>query len=103
MSRIRRVQNLREMESVTDDFITQGYKVKNRGQDSVLLFRNGGFGSVLIHIIVFFCTVWWTFFIGNLLYAVITYYKGGKADEVLLKYTNLDEVKRVDEKVKDGY
>ena len=79
--RIRRVTTIREMESVRDDFITQGYSVKSSGENTAML-SNAGWGTLVGHTVVFLLTVWWTFGLGNLLYAVLAHTKG---DEVLIK------------------
>jgi len=79
--RIRRVATGKEMEAVRDDFITQGYSVKSTGEATTLL-SNAGWGSVTNHILIFVFTVWFTFGLGNLVYALYAHAKG---DEVLIK------------------
>jgi len=79
--RIRRATDTREMERTRDDLITTGYSVKSNGENSTLL-TNAGWGTLGTHIIVFLLTAWWTFLIGNLIYAVYAHSKG---DEVLIK------------------
>jgi hypothetical protein len=69
------------MESVRDDFITQGYSVKSTGENTTML-SNAGWGSLSGHIVVGLLTAWWTLGIGNLVYAVVAHNKG---DEVLIK------------------
>ncbi len=65
--RIRRCSSQKELEKVVDDFITVGYKVKSRGESSVVLekFKPKKHGTV------FLWTFWWTAGIGNLIYALI--------------------------------
>jgi len=81
MTRIRRVEDRREMEKVVDDFMTQGYKIKNEGQNSTLL-KKKTWGSGSGHIVTAVLTVWWTCGLGNVVYAV---FKNMTAEEVQVK------------------
>jgi hypothetical protein len=69
------------MERTRDDLITTGYSVKSTGSNTTLL-SNAGWGTLGTHIIVAVLTIWWTFGLGNLIYAVYAHSKG---DEVLIK------------------
>lgn len=79
--RLRNVQTQKEMQSVRDDFITQGYEVRTEGQYS-LLMRKKDWGSVGWHVVIAIFTIWWTIGIGNLIYAVIAH---TTAEQVMLK------------------
>lgn len=79
--RIRRVSSRRELETVRDDFITQGYEVLREGEGT-LLMRKSTWGSTGNHVIIALVTAWWTIFIGNLIYAVVAH---NGADQVMLK------------------
>jgi len=81
MARIRRVDDKREMERVIDDFITQGYKVKNQGGRSTLM-KKKTWGSGGTHLIIAILTIWWTLGVGNLAYAIYKYFT---AEEVQIK------------------
>lgn len=81
MARIRRVDDEREMEKVIDDFITQGYKVKSRGERSTMM-KHKNWGSGGMHIVVAVLTIWWTLGIGNVAYALYKYFT---AEEVQIK------------------
>lgn len=81
MARIRRVDGQKEMEKVIDDFITQGYKIKNQGERSTLM-KKKTWGSGGMHIVVAVLTLWWTLGIGNAVYAI---YKYLTAEEVQIK------------------
>ena len=81
MSRIRRVDDQREMERVIDDYITQGYNVKSQGERSALV-KEKDWGTALGHIVVAVLTIWWTLGLGNIAYAG---YKRYTADEVTIK------------------
>jgi hypothetical protein len=82
--RLRKAQTTQEMERVVDDLITQGYKVKSRGERSVKM-KHEEYGSLMAHIIIFVLFGWWTFFIANVLYAAYKYVTG---DEVLIQLEN---------------
>lgn len=88
MSRIRRVDDQREMERVIDDYITQGYQVKSQGERSARV-KNKDWGSALGHVVVALLTLWWTLGIGNVAYAA---YKRYSADEVTIKVDAQDDV-----------
>ena len=75
--RLRKCYTDHELESIVDDFHTQGFTILSRGQHSAMLRKNT-WGSVLGHIVVVFLTCWWTFFLGNLVYALIAHYTAEK-------------------------
>ena len=76
--RIRRCDNRKEFERLIDDFITQGYTVVSRGDSSASLAKY----KKKEHLKVLFLTGWWTFGIGNLVYAFM---KPKVEDEVLVR------------------
>jgi len=81
MTRIRRVDDRKEMESRVEDFLTRGYKVKDRGETSTRL-KKKNWGSGGGHIAVAALTIWWTFGVGNVAYALYKYFT---AEEVHVK------------------
>lgn len=81
MARIRRVDDQKEMEQVIDDFITQGYKVKSRGEHSTMM-KDKDFGSGGMHLLILIVFGWWTLGIANAVYAAYKYFS---ADEVQIK------------------
>lgn len=81
MARIRRVDDERDMEKVIDDFITQGYKVKSRGERSTMM-KEKNYGSGFAHLVILVLVGWWTLGIANVVYAAYKYYS---ADEVQIK------------------
>lgn len=81
MTRIRRVDDEREMERVTEDFLTRGYKTKSQGGNSTLV-KKSTWGSGTGHLVVAALTIWWTLGIGNVAYAI---YKNLTAEEVQIK------------------
>jgi hypothetical protein len=85
--RIRHTKTQTETESVRDDFMTQGYTVMSEGTNSVLMRKNS-WGSVGGHVVVALLTVWWTFGIGNLVYAAVAHYT---AEQVMIKQDSVTE------------
>lgn len=81
-NRIRKVKSQREYEQLIDEYVTLGYNVKDRGELTCALEKTN-FGSVTSHAIVAVVSVWWTFFIGNIVWALYNYYS--KSDRVLIK------------------
>ena len=79
--RIRRVTSRKELESVQDDFMTQGYVIVREGETSILM-RKGTWGSGGNHVIVAVLTIWWTAGLGNLVYALVAH---NSADQVMLR------------------
>ena len=63
--------------------MTQGYEVLERGENSSML-RKKTMGSGGTHFLIALFTIWWTFGLGNLIYALIA---KTSADKVLVKYT----------------
>lgn len=81
MARVRRVDTRKEMEQVTEDFLTRGFKIKTEGQNSTMV-KKKTWGSGTGHIVVAALTLWWTLGIGNVIYAI---YKNLTAEEVQIK------------------
>ena len=79
--RLRRVSSRREMESIVDDYVTQGYQVVNKGEASTPV-RKKTWGTAGGHILWAVLTVWWTLGLGNLVYALIAHYG---AEQVFIK------------------
>jgi hypothetical protein len=77
MARIRRVDDQREMEKVIDDFITQGYRIKEQGQNSTMM-KEKDWGSGGMHLIVLVFLGWWTIGIANVVYAAYKYFTGAE-------------------------
>jgi len=82
VDRIRKVSDSNELENVVDDYVTLGYKVNSRGQNTVKLKERNGWGTIGGHIGWFLLTFWWTVGIGNLIYALVKHYNG---ETVLVK------------------
>jgi hypothetical protein len=79
--RIRQVETSKEFEQVIDDYITLGYKIKERGNLSTVV-KKVEYGGILAHLLIFVLTVWFTLGLGNVAYALYKYYTG---EEVLIK------------------
>ena len=57
-----------------DDEKVEGWKVKTDGDERVVMMKPhyGGLGA---HVLIALLTAWWTFGIGNLLYATYCYFR----------------------------
>lgn len=75
--RLRKVTSQREMDTLVDDYVTQGYKILDRGERSVRV-KKTDYGSIGWHVVLFFLTIG----VGNVIYAVI---KSSGADEVIVR------------------
>lgn len=79
-TRIRHAKDRAQAEQMLDEFITQGYKVEASGETNMIV-KKSTWGSLSGHLLVALLTVWWTFGIGNLVYALAVH----KSDEVMIK------------------
>lgn len=78
-SRIRRVSTQKEFERMIDDFITMGYKIAAQGEDNARVVKRA---AKTKHALIALLTIWWTWGIGNLIYALIP---GKIEDDVFVK------------------
>jgi len=79
--RLRKAGSKKELESVIDDYITQGYELINRGESSALL-RKKTWGSPGGHLLCVVLTGIFTFGIGNAAYATYAHFN---AEQVMVK------------------
>lgn len=79
--RLRRVSTTKEMDTIIDDFVTQGYSILERGEHSALLRKNT-WGSGGIHVVLFI-TTWALLWIPNIAYAVLAHFV--LAEKVFIK------------------
>lgn len=56
-----------------EDEQTEGWKISEDGDEKVVLFK-AGYGSLGGHVLVAALTIWWTFGIGNAVYAAYKYF-----------------------------
>ena len=80
--RIRRVSNHRELQQVRDDFMTQGYEVLREGEGTIVM-RSKTWGSSGYHVVIALLTGWWTFFIPNVVYALVAH---NGAEQVIVEF-----------------
>lgn len=80
-NRIRKCYTEKEFEQIIDEFITTGYDIKSKGERNALLIKK----KKKDHLKVALLTVWWTFGIGNLIYAFVP---EKIEDEVMIKIEN---------------
>jgi len=75
---IKRVDTKKGLEQATEDAQAEGWKLKSSSDNVSVLEQPGGLGGAVGHIVVFIFTVWWTFGIGNALFAAYRYFTGKK-------------------------
>lgn len=79
VSRIRKVETKKQMDSLVDDYVTQGYTIASQGAGTTLVVKKAG-NRPVIHIVLAVC-FWWTLFFPNFLYWLLS----RKKDEILVK------------------
>jgi len=85
--RFRNVADAKEMEVVRDDFLTQGYSVKEEGQTSLLLKKKswGSAAGWIVSIVVASLLTLFTFGLSWVIPIVYAIYAHYTASEVLLR------------------
>jgi len=79
--RLRRVSSRKEMENLIDDYVTQGYVILKQSEKNAMVQKKS-WGTSGGHILWALLTVWFTFGIGNLIYAFIAKFQ---AEKVMIK------------------
>lgn len=77
-TRIRKVKTEREYEEIIDEFITTGYKIRAKGNQTTKIVKPY-YGNAILHILLFI----FTFFIGNIIYLTYSYFSN--SEEVIIK------------------
>ena len=87
--RIREVSDKTEMDRVIDDFITQGYGIKEQGATTALLKKRtwGSAGGYVVSLILAFILMWFTLGFSWLLPVIYAVYAHYTAPEVLVRQT----------------
>jgi hypothetical protein len=57
-----------------DDNLVEGWRMKRKNDDVVILKRRHGRGSLMTHVVIFIFTAWFTIFLGNFIYALYSHY-----------------------------
>lgn len=81
MRRVKQVDSRGEMERTVDEFVTRGYKIESRYESAVII-KKEDWGDIEIHFLTAILTVWWTFGLANVLYAV---YKRITAEKIIIR------------------
>jgi hypothetical protein len=84
-ARIRKFHSKTEMERALDEYITMGYRVKEQGENTILVRKHDN-GSMLVIVILAVCT-WWLLEVPTILYV---WYKRTHADTILMKIDEAD-------------
>lgn len=79
--RLRRVGSRQEMENLLDDYMTQGFEILEQGQTTAMV-RRKTWGTAGGHTLWALLTAWFTFGLGNLVYALVAHQT---AEKVMLK------------------
>ncbi|WP_292387797.1 hypothetical protein [Methanosarcina sp. UBA5] len=58
-----------------EDKQVEGWKLKTESDNVAIMEKAGGWGGAGTHILVALFTAWWTFFIGNLIYALYVHFR----------------------------
>ena len=69
--RVREISDREKYENLIDAYVQSGYKITRDDGDYCKL-RKSSYGGWGWNIVIFFLTVWWTFFLGNLAYMLIS-------------------------------
>jgi hypothetical protein len=89
--RIREVDNKEEMQRVIDDFMTQGYGIKEEGTATALLKKKtwGSAAGIIVSLILMFVvgivTIFYGFLVSWLIPVIYVIYAHYNAPEVLLR------------------
>ena len=83
---VKRVKDKKALETAVEDAQAEGWKLSAQSNSTAVLKKPGSLGSIVGHVVVFFLTVWWTFFLGNILYAAYRYVSGSQ--ELRIKIEN---------------
>ena len=81
---VKRVDK-KEFESEVEDAQAEQWKLKSKSDNVALFEKPGGFGGLGGHAIVFLLSVWWTFGLGNVAYAVFRYFTDKKELRIKVK------------------
>jgi len=83
---VRRVKNKNALDAGVEDAQAEGWKLSARSETTAVLKKPGSLGSAIGHVVVFIFVGWWTFFVGNILYAAYRYVSGSQ--ELRIKIEN---------------
>jgi len=82
---IKRVESKKALEQAIEDAQAEGWKLKSSSDNVAVLEQPGGLGGAVGHITVLIFTSWWTFGIGNVLFAAYRYFTGKKELRIKLR------------------
>jgi len=81
-ARVRRVESEDALHDKIDDYQFRGFQVVERS-DTQARLKDATYGTAGMHVLWFLLTFWFSFGIGNLIYAIYAYSQNSK--EVFLK------------------
>ncbi|WP_440949891.1 hypothetical protein [Methanosphaerula subterraneus] len=74
---VKRIQP-EKMQNTIEDYETAGWTLESSNDRMAIMRQEGGWGSLMGHVVVAIFTIWWTVGIGNLIYALYRHYSGRK-------------------------
>lgn len=77
----RKMKSTQFQRQVEDEEV-EGWKIKEDGDERVVMLKPN-YGSLAGHVLIALLTVWWTFGIGNVLYAAYKYW--GDSDKKVVR------------------
>lgn len=63
-----------KLQQTIEDCQVEGWKLRSQNENGAIMSKPGDFGSGMSHLLIALFTAWWTFFIGNAIYAVYVYW-----------------------------
>jgi hypothetical protein len=69
---VKRVSKAKLQQTI-EDSVVEGWNLKSQNENIAILTKPGTWGSMGAHFLVFIFTAWWSFFLGNAVYAVYAY------------------------------
>lgn len=70
---VKRISKDKLQQEVEDSQVA-GWSLQSQNENVAILTKYGGWGTAGWHILIALFSAWWTFFIGNLLYAIYAHY-----------------------------
>ena len=81
---VKRVKTKKEFDTAVEDAEIEGWSLESQGSNVAVFKKNGGYGSLVGHLLVFLLTGWWTLMIGNFVYGMVSHM--GSSKELRIKF-----------------
>lgn len=70
------------LQKKVDDAKTEGWNLDEEGENRAVMIKRG-YGTLGGHVLIAFLTIWWTFGLGNVIYAAYKYF--GDTDKKVIR------------------